>query len=341
MLAYEKISEQFKHFILADADTSMALGDEAHLGELGDPSLQHMEQRNLQAKELLKTLQSIKGETFDEQLDLDLMARHLQQDIFFTELRQHGRPQRCSQPNGVDGISAGIFQLFVNDERSPKLRLNDVLTRLQQAPHYLATEIKVIAEPIRRWRDIELEQGEGLPDLFQTILEWAQQENYDQLESLNVAITQCNIALASYLSDLKEKKTHTDFAIGLDKVNELLAIRQIPHSPAELTKMARDFMTETQVLLSSLKTTLCDKYELSADTKESDLHEYLNTRFAATLKDGKLTSVLDYYYQQIDSIHDFVSDKQLFTLPAEQDIKIMQTPSLLEPVIHAGAMWPP
>jgi uncharacterized protein (DUF885 family) len=190
MPAYEKISKQFKRFILADADTSMALGDEAHLGDLGDPSLEHMLQRCQQAKELLKQLQAIKGETFDEQLDLDLMARHLQQDIFFSQLEQHGRPQRCSQPKGVDGISAGIFQLFVNDERSPELRLNDILNRLQQAPSYLATEIEVIAEPISRWRDIELEQGEGLPELFQTILEWAQQENYPQLDSLKVAITQ-------------------------------------------------------------------------------------------------------------------------------------------------------
>jgi len=338
---YENISNQFKRFILADADTSMALGDETHLGDLGDPSLEHMVLRSQKAKALLNKLQAFKVETFDEQLDLDLMARYLQQDIFFTQLQQHGRPQRCSQPNGVDGISAGIFQLFVNDERSPELRLNDILTRLQQAPCYLATEIEVIAEPINRWRDIELEQGEGLPDLFQTILEWAQHENYHQFDSLKVAINQCNTALTKYLSDLKNKKTHTNFAIGLDKVNELLAIRQISHSPAELTKMARDFMGETQTLLSSLKTKLCEKYGLANNTKESDLHEYLNDRFAATLKDGKLRSVLDYYYKQIDSIHDFVSDKKLFALPAEQNMKIMQTPGFLEPVIPAGAMWPP
>ena len=341
MSPYEKISEQFKRFILADADASMALGDEAHLGDLGDPSLEHMEQRSQQAKELVDKLHAIKGDTFDEQLDLDLMSRHLQQDIFFTQLHQHGRPQRCSQPNGVDGISAGIFQLFVNDERSPELRLNDILTRLQQAPSYLTTETEVIAEPISRWRDIELEQGEGLPDLFQTILEWAQHENFHQLDNLNLAITQCNTALAGYLNDLKNKKTHTNFAIGLDKVNELLAIRQISHTPAELTKMARDFMGETQTLLSSLKTKLCEKYQLATDTKESELHEYLNERFAATLKDGKLTSILDYYDQQIDSIQSFVSDKKLFALPAEQDMKIMQTPGFLEPVIPAGAMWPP
>ena len=341
MPAYQKISEQFKQYILADADTSMALGDDAHLGELGDPSLEHMAQRTTQAKALLVQLKAVNSESFDERLDLDLMSRHLQQEIFFAELQQHGNPQRCSQPNGVDGISAGIFQLFVNDERSPELRLNDVLSRLLQAPDYLATESKVITEPIKRWCDIELEQGEGLPDLFQTVLDWAKQENYGQLENLHNAIDECNVALDNYLTDLKNKNTHTNFAIGLDKVNELLAIRQISHSPAELTKMARDFMGETQTLLSSLSVKLCEKYKLPANTSESELHEYLNDRFAATLTDGKLTSVLDYYYQQIDSIHQFVKDKNLFALPEQQDMKIMQTPGFLEPVIPAGAMWPP
>jgi len=341
MPAYQKISEQFKQYILADADTSMALGDDAHLGDLGDPSLEHMAHRTAQAKALLVQLKAVNSESFDERLDLDLMSRHLQQEIFFAELKQHGSPQRCSQPNGVDGISAGIFQLFVNDERSPELRLNDILSRLLQAPDYLATESKVIAQPIQRWRDIELEQGEGLPDLFQTVLDWAKQENYSQLENLHNAIDACNVALENYLTDLKRKNTHTNFAIGLDKVNELLAIRQISHSPAELTKMARDFMGETKTLLSSLTVKLREKYKLPANTSESELHEYLNERFAATLTDGKLTSVLDYYYQQIDSIHQFVKDKNLFALPEQQDMKIMQTPGFLEPVIPAGAMWPP
>ncbi len=341
MSAFQKISEQFKQYVLSDADTSMGLGDTAYLGQLGNPSLDHMNECTQQAKSLLSQLQSIQNADFNETLDLDLMARHLQQEIFFNELNQHGKPQRCAQPNGVDGISAGIFQLFVNDERSPTDRLNDVLSRILQAPDYLKTEIQVIDKPIARWRDIELEQGEGLPDLFQTILNWAQQENYPQLQQLKVAVDNCNAALASYLNELKNKDTHTHFAIGEDKVKELLAIRQINMSPVQLAKMARDFMGKTQSLLCELKARLCEKYQLSSDTSESDLHEFLNQKFAATIKNGKLDSVLDYYYEQINSIHQFVQDKKLFALPEQQDMKIMQTPGFLEPVIPAGAMWPP
>jgi hypothetical protein len=341
MPSFTNISEQFKHYVLADADASMGLGHDAHLGQLGDPSLEHMHTRCDQAKTLINALQSVESNDFDEKLDLDLMTRFLQHENFFSELQLQGSAQRCRQPNGVDGISAGIFQLFVNDERSSELRLNDILSRLLQAPNYLIKENVVISEPIKRWRDIELEQGEGLPDLFTTILDWAKQEQYSQLELLQTAIEQCNIALNDYLTQLKNKKTLTHFDIGIDKVNELLAIRQIPFSPAQLTKMARDFMGKTQVLLNELTVKLCDKYQLPKNTSELELHEYLNEKFAAKIEDGNLSSVLDYYSEQVSSINTFVTDKKLFSVPAQQDMKIMQTPGFLEPVIPAGAMWPP
>ena len=337
----QSIQNQFKQYVLADADTSMSLGGSDYLGQLGDPSLEHMQEDTRLAKELLLKIENNQGADFDERLDLDLMSRYLRQHIFFNELNQHGQPQRRRQPGGVDGISAGIFQLFVNDERDSHARLEDILSRLQQAPNYLAIELKVISEPIKRWCDIEVEQGEGLPDLFATILNWAQQEKFPQLTKLKSAIHECNEALAQYLKDLQGRTCISDFAIGEDKVKDLLAIRQIHQSPQQLAQMAREFMGQTQALLNELSERLCKKYKLPKGTSESDLHEFLNEKFAAKLTDGKLESVLDYYSQQIESINEFVNKHQLFALPEQQSIKIMQTPGFLEPVIPAGAMWPP
>ena len=341
MSDFHHVEEQFKRYVLADAETSMALGAEKFTGQLGDASLQQHHQRVVDAKALLATLKAQQVESFEQQLDLELMQHHLQKDIFFAELQLHGEPQRCRKPQGVDGISAGIFQLFINDERTAELRLNDILSRLQQAPDYLATEAAVIKQPITRWRDIELQQGEGIPDLFNTILNWAQQSSYYQEHELEKAITRCNTALARYLDDLKNRSTLDDFSIGEDNIKELLALRQIRQTPAELVKMAQAFMLETKTLLSTLTTSLCEKYALPKETSESELHSFLNQRFAATLTDGRLDSILDYYTQQTQSINAFIEEKKLFKLPEEQDLRILQTPGFLEPVIPAGAMWPP
>ncbi|NVK37123.1 MAG: DUF885 family protein [Gammaproteobacteria bacterium] len=343
-LSFTNIEAKFKAFVLSDPDTSVGLGDTQFLSQLGDPSLVALTKDVQQAKELIGEIsECLNSEnlSFDENLDLDLMMRHLQIHVFFSELKQHGQLQRCRKPNGVDGISAGIFQLFVNDERDDDSRLSDILKRLQQAPEYLINELAVISEPITRWRDIELEQGEGLPDLFATILDWAKQSQFSQIEALQNAINHTNQALESYLLQLKQKSTIDGFVIGEDKVNELLALRQIHQSPQQLASMAKTFMQDTQTLLKDLTTRLISKYQLPKDTSQETLHEYLNEQFAAKLKAGRLDSVLDYYTDQIQSIEAFISKNKLFDIPAAQSMKIMQTPSFLEPVIPAGAMWPP
>jgi hypothetical protein len=319
----------------------MGLGDSRYLDQLGDPSLDHLKDTTAQAKALLTTLEKCATDSFDQKLDIDLMARYLKQQIFFAELEQGGQLQRCRKPGGVDGISEGIFQLFVNDERTPEARLNNILSRLQQAPAYLMIEAEVITQPIQRWRDIEVEQGEGLADLFATIYNWAKETDYPLLSELQKAISSCNIALDIYLDDLKARECLTDFTIGENKVNELLILRNIKQSPAELINMARDFMDNTQTLLTKLNKRLCKKHALATTTSNEDLHEYLNEKFAAKIKEGELSSVLDYYSDQINSINEFIEQRHLFAIPAQQEIRLLQTPSFLEPVIPAGAMWPP
>ena len=341
MSDFSSLSQDFKKFVLSDADTSMGLGDNSHLDQLGDPSLEHLNSSTAQAKALLTSIENCSTDDFDHQLDLDLMARYLKQQIFFAELEQDSQPQRCRKPSGVDGISEGIFQLFVNDERAAEARLDNILSRLQQAPAYLQTEAGVITQPIQRWRDIEIEQGEGLPDLFATLYNWAQETDYPKQSDLQQAITACNEALSLYLNDLKGRECLTDFTIGETKVAELLALRNIKQSPAELIQMARDFMANSQGLLNDLNKRLCKKYELDASTSDEVLHEYLNEKFAAKIKDGQLNSVLDYYSDQINSINEFIEQRHLFAIPAQQEIRLLQTPSFLEPVIPAGAMWPP
>ena len=341
LVEFKTIEAQFKQFVLSDPETSMGLGDTQYLGDLGDPSLQGMYADTEKAKTLISAIQQCKSDVFNETLDLDLMERYLQQQVFFNELQQHGQPQRCRKPGAVDGISAGIFQLFVNDDRQASDRIDNILSRLLQAPEYLKTEAQVITQPIKRWLDIELEQAAGLPDLFDTIYAWAEQQQYSKLDEFKAAITSCNVALESYISDLQSRETIISFAIGEDKVSELLAFRHIDQTPKQLASMAYDFMKETQALLTELKSHLLEKYSLPADTTEADLHEYLNEKFAAKLTAGKLSSILDIYSEQIESINQFIAKNKLFSIPDQQSIKIMQTPSFLEPVIPAGAMWPP
>jgi hypothetical protein len=95
MSDFFSISQNFKQFVLSDADTSMGLGDNSYLGQLADPSLDHLQNDTAQAKALLTTIEHCSVDDFDQQLDIDLMTRYLKQQIFFAELEQNGELQRC------------------------------------------------------------------------------------------------------------------------------------------------------------------------------------------------------------------------------------------------------
>lgn len=338
---FSEINDRFLQYLKSDVDQSVALGLPDHLARLGDPSMPVF-QRSLEAAgQLLAAIDAARVDGFYEKLDLELIARHLQGDIFFKTLELDGELRRRRKPGGVDGVSEGIFQLFVNDERSAQERLSDILSRLKQAPEYLRAELRVLTTPVSRWRDIEVEQAKEVPELFDSIERWAAETGFTELEELREQITRVNAALAGYVDALKVMSVTDRFAIGMDKVEELLAIKQIDRSPEQLRAMAAGYMEQTLNTIETLRARLVSKYQLDPDTDADALQDFLNRRFAVELEEGELSTVLNVYEREREKILEFIRERDLFPVPADQDMHIMMTPGFLQPVIPAGAMWPP
>jgi Bacterial protein of unknown function (DUF885) len=338
---FQQISDLFLQYLKSDVDESVSLGLPDNLARLGDPSLKAREQSLAQAQDLLAQIDDSRGDNFYQTLDLQLVRHHLQRDIFFHTLEINGELQRCQKPGGVDGIGEGIFQLFVNDERPARERLEDILARLQQAPDYLLAELSVLTTPVNRWRDIEIEQAEELPDLFGAILNWADETGFERRDTLREQVACVNASLRDYVAGLRAKPGVDTFAIGLDKVKQLLAIKQIHRSPEQLRQMAADFMAQTRESIEALRCRLVAKYQLAPDTDAEGLQAFLNKKFTVALKDGEVSSVLDVYQSEREKILAFIEQRDLFPVPQDQDMVIMMTPGFLQPVIPAGAMWPP
>lgn len=338
---YLDINSQLLEFIRGNADLSVALGLPDHLGKLGDPSLAASRREIERASQISASIDESLGEGFDERLDLSLIKLYLQQWIAFDTLEINGRPRRVQKPAGVDGISAGVFQLFVNDERDASERLDNILSRLELAPDYLREELAVIDTPVRRWRDIELAQARGLPELFDSIADWARATDFPRREELDSAIDHANEALKNYCQSLESLPVVEHFAIGREQMDTLLELKQLGKTPEALRHMAADYMAETRSQLEELRGRLLEKYELDADTSLETLHDLLCERYAVPLKDDRLDSVLDHYLAEKDKITAWNRERQLFPVPQGQDMVIIQTPGFLEPVIPAGAMWPP
>ena len=336
------IEQKFLEYLRSDVDKSVSIGLPDHLSKLDDPSLEAHEHNIKKTRTLIEEIKQIEtGQDFYSQLDKELTLRYLEQNLFFDTLEIDGLPARVRAPSGVDGVSEGIFQIFINDEREPEIRLTDIMSRLALIPEYLAKEAEVIQEPIARWRDIEVTQAQGLPELFENILNWAKQINFGDAQKFEHHVEKAGTALESYIESLQSKPTSTSFSIGREKLEELLAVKAIEKTPEQLQQMATDYYHETQETIAAIKGRLIKKYELPTETTTEELHTFLNKKFQVKLKNGKLESVLDYYKEHEQQVLDFIQQQDLFPIPDQQDMLISKTPNFLEPVIPAGAMWPP
>ena len=338
---YQEVNDRLLGLIRDHVDLSVELGLPDHLHRLGDPSLASTNRNVERARALMEQIDESRGEGFYEQLDLGLIKLYLQQWVFFDTLELNGQPLRCQKPGGVDGISEGIFQLFVNDERESSRRLADILSRLKMIPAYLEKELEALTTPVRRWRDVEVERTGELPELFQTVLNWAVETGFASSDELAAEIETANRALRSYCSALERMQTTEQFSIGREQMEALLDIKRLGRSPEELRRMAADYMAETRAILEELRGRLVSKYELDPGTDMAGLHDFLNEHFAVRLEDGALEGVLDHYNAEKEKITGWNRERELFPIPAEQDMAIIRTPGFLEPVIPAGAMWPP
>jgi hypothetical protein len=341
IVTFESIEQRYKEFLADDADVSIALGMTNKLGELSDPRLEAHYKRIDESQALLTIIGKGKSSDFYKSLDLKLMALDVKQRLFRDTLTFNDKLQRQQLPKGVDGISQGILQLFINDPREPSQRLDNIVSRLQQAPDFLKKEMKVLDCPVRRWRDVETMRGKELPELFASVGAWATSENYAHGDELKKATAQTNRALEAYTTTLSEMSTTTHFAIGEEKVNELLGLMEIDESPIRLRNMAAEYLKETNEIIESLRIRLAKKYELDEGTSTDSLQDFLKKKYRIALKDNNTDPIIAHYENQKNDLLKFVIETTLFPMMENQEIKIIKTPAYLEPVIPAGACWTP
>jgi hypothetical protein len=340
-MTFSNIEDLYRRFLSDDADLSLSLGMTNKLDELGDPSLETHYGRIDEAQVLLKNIEAATSEGFYHSLDIQLIVLDLKQRLFRDTLTFNGKLQRQQLPKGVDGISQGILQLFINDTREPSKRLDNIVSRLRQTPHYLEKEIQVLDCPVKRWRDVEMQRADGLPELFASVCAWAQSENYANIDQLKISVRETIAALGTYTDALSHMPTTNNFAIGEEKVIELLMYMGIDESPIHLRDMAKDYLLETNEKIDLLRTRLIKKYKLDENSTAEIVQDFLKKKYRVPIMEDNLDTILEVYEKQKTDLLKFVIDTELFPLVENQEIKIIKTPSFLEPVIPAGACWTP
>jgi uncharacterized protein (DUF885 family) len=343
MTDFDAFSGDFHRHFTADANACVFLGVSQRLGELPDPSLAWADSQVASARSLLGRLEAIsrEGLSFDQRLDLDIARLELERDIHGHTCTFNGARTRQQFPRAGDAIGDGIFLLFANDPRPDEERLADVTARLERVPEYLAELLRVLERPVERWVAMDQEQIDGLPTLFDTLVDWAEKVGWADRRRLTEARAGALTALRSYGERLSQLPTTTAFSVGEAEARVVLKTLGIEMSPDELRRAATEFLASTGEIIEELRGRLAARYDLDATATAEEVQVFLSRRFAVERPTGSLDDILDRYRAERDRVLAFVCQRDLFPIFDEQQIEILRTPSFMLPSIPAGAMMPP
>ena len=343
MTALDSLFSDFVAFQTAQPDQRVYLGLDDRVGALDDPSLAFEAARVADARALLARVEAAErdADSFDRRLDLDLVRLSLQRAIHDGTYTWNGRTRLQQMPNAGHCVTEGIFLIFTNDPRDAEVRLADVLARVEQVPELLEGMIERLDRPLKRWVDMDLEKVEEAPDLLDTVCGWADEVDWADASALKDACTRAADALARYAGRLASMPTTTSLHLNEDDARALVRNRGVELSLEELHAVARDWLSTTGAQIEELRQSILQRHGLDPDMPTAQLHRWLNAKFAVDIGDGPLEKVLDRYQEERKRILTFIRERDLFEIPADQDMTILRTPGFMEPSIPAGAMMPP
>jgi uncharacterized protein (DUF885 family) len=340
---FDAFVERFHAHFTQNPNSRVTLGVNRDLGELPDPSCDAIAKRDAEAGVLFEELAGMSrdGLSFDQKLDLDLAALLLESERYNDAYTFNGRTQAQQLPSCGDDVGGGIFMMLINDPRPAAERLEDITSRLEKVPAYGEALLARLDTPVARWVSMDVQKVEGLPQLFDTVEAMAAEEAWPEDSRLKTARASAESALTSYVERLKALSTTTQLHVGDEIAREIVRLRGIDKSLEEIHSLAKSFLADTQGELATLRVRLVKKHGLPSDTTMEQLEHFLAEKHPVQLKGGKLESVLDRYQEERQKILAFIHERELFPVFEDQDMRIVRTPSFLEPSIPAGAMVQP
>jgi uncharacterized protein (DUF885 family) len=342
-MKFSVFKEKLFDFLSSDPNFCAMNGLGKLLGDLPDPGKNRRITNQGKLLMLKNTLGKIDSDEldFNDKIDYEIIEILLEQYRLSYELEIDAVPHGMRMPKAADMISDPLFMFYTNDFRDPKLRLVNIISRLDKVPEFLASYKRNLNTPVERWVNIELDKVNGLPDFFENILSWAKEVDFKRVEILEKSISKATLAINSYRDFLVNSNKSQNIFIGAEQMQLVLNSKGIKQTPDELHEIAREFSERNKKEVEELRLKLCMKYDLPSETTSEQLQSILNKKFQVKRDTEDFSYILNRYEAERENILAFIKEKDLFPVMEKQDMKIMQTPDFMTPTIPAGAMMPP
>ena len=276
--------------------------------------------------EYLQKLQDINQDDLspNRRIDRNLMIYTLKCNLLDGEIRWWEK-----DPDVTAIVGGALLPLFAREFAPLEKRLHSITARIDQIPKFIKEFSTRIETPVELWREIAKEACGMLPFYFQVISDCAQHQKLDVTE-LEEASTRASDALTEYKAWLNTLPCEDTPLLGKDLFERVLQVRELGLTADEILALGENYLRREKKKLKELTT--------SVDPSSSVRHvrDQVLSSSPPTFED-----TVKGYENAITLARELVSAREFATLPKNERLVIMETPSFLKHLIPMAAYSPP
>jgi uncharacterized protein (DUF885 family) len=265
-------------------------------------------------------------------VERDLEIHNLRRSIFESDVVR--RWERRS--TGIDAVGDALFPLFSRDFGTPVERFQAIAGRLEAVPdHLLAHRTRATVPQVRTWQELEIASAGDLPSFFAEITAAAAALALPapDVSRLERGIERASVAVAEHAVWVRSTLAagNDTWALGRERYDELVALRafdgldadailEIGHQQLEANHAARSAAAR----------------EIDPGLAELEVVERAKSDHPATFEEA-----LKEYRAVMSRARQHLIDRRLVTIPADERIDVLATPSYLRRVMPFAAYIAP
>ena len=237
-------------------------------------------------------------------------------------------------PGAASTVAEALFISFVREFAPLAKRLEGITGRLEGGPRYIREAKSRIRAPVKIWCEIGKESAERTPGLFQIIqkagagvLPAADQA---RLEEASAKATEAVGAYARWIESDLLPKSRTRVGIGAAKFRKLVRLRELGRTVEEIYAVGKRYLAQSRKELSRL----ADSIKRRATVAEAK--EIVKGDHPARFEDA-----LAYTASAMADSKRFVVEHHLATVPPNEELQVIETPSFARHVIPFAAYYAP
>jgi uncharacterized protein (DUF885 family) len=327
------IDRWFRDQLAMHPEVATFFGLHDHDGELASGGRDAIDEEIAFFRRTIDELSAIDpSELTDERaLDRDLAIHQARLGLFWqTEYRTW-----AGMSEGASRIGEALFPLFTRDFAPLPSRLASIASRLEAAPRYLGETRERVTAPVRLWAEIDLQTTEMLPSFLDTIVAAAHAETDDDrlAARLSSAVDATKAALADHAEWLRADvlpRATADWKAGPERFEEMIRLRELEADGDQILAVGEELLAVEKAAREALLA------EIEPGASADQVADIVKDDHAATF-----AAALNEYRDSMDAARAFVVERGLATLPEEDHLNVIETPSFIRHLTPFAAYYEP